>query len=217
MRFNKKFRDVFLYPFAMTVLIPIVAILIRVLRFTWRTTTLNSFYGERRPLLVALPHQEILVALSELALFKDVVVLQSPSKDGQLGIKLVRMFGNDSIVGSSNKNPVRAMFKVIESLKENKIVVITFDGPRGPALQMTSGICYAAAVMQTPILLGMSKCDAVWRIKSWDRTKVPKPFSKVILDYNTLFDPPKTTEPEEIARVRDLIQTQIDKLVANKY
>ena len=62
-------------------------------------------------------------------------------------------------------------------------MVITPDGPRGPVYELGPGIIFlaqktGAAVL--PINMEFSRC---WRIESWDRFIVPRPFAKVRVDH----------------------------------
>ena len=211
MRIPKTLKN-FLHPLTLRVAVPLFYVILRVLRSTWRITTLNSGVGNARPLLVALPHCEILVGTSELIRHRHTAVLMSPSRDGALTERLVKLFHCIPLMGSSNKNPIKAMRCVIDSLEEKRLVVVTFDGPRGPALAVKPGIVFAAAVTQTPILPGVSHCSSEWRFKSWDRTRLPKPFSKVVLVYGELIDPPANTDSEEIERVRLILEQRIKEL-----
>ncbi|MDD4280418.1 MAG: DUF374 domain-containing protein [Candidatus Sumerlaeales bacterium] len=215
MKLKKKLRNL-MHPITLHVLVPVITLILRLLFFSWRKTKRFGKAANIAPILVALPHCEILIGASEIRKSENVVVLQSASKDGQLMIKMVHLLGGSSVIGSTNKNPVQAMFNVLEKLKEKAKVIICFDGPRGPALEMTAGIVYASAVTQVPIGLLVSKAENAWRIKSWDKTKIPKPFSKVEIFADTVFDPPKNTDPEEIERVRLLIQERINVLYKDK-
>lgn len=212
MRLNKQFKNS-LYPVVMFFLIPVLYYGLRLLRLTWRVRRLNAENSVLRPLIVALPHCEIIVGASELVHHRNAAVLSSPSRDGQVSAAVVRRFGGRTLFGSSNKNPVAAMRHVIDALHNEKMfVIVTFDGPRGPALHVKPGLVFAAAVTQTPILVGVSKCNNCWCMKSWDSTKIPKPFAHIDLIYGDLIAPPANTEREEIERVRLLVQKQVEAM-----
>ena len=58
-------------------------------------------------------------------------------------------------------------------------VVITPDGPRGPAYELGAGIIFLAQKSGAAVLPVNMEYSTCWRIKSWDRFIIPRPFSKV--------------------------------------
>ena len=73
-----------------------------------------------------------------------------------------------------------AKFKVPGS-----IVVVTPDGPRGPAKQAKSGAFRVAKKNNVQIVACGFIVTRYWRIPSWDRTIIPKPFSKIYLKFSS--------------------------------
>ncbi|WP_300675187.1 hypothetical protein [Desulfoluna sp.] len=53
----------------------------------------------------------------------------------------------------------------------------------GPAYLSKIGIVSLAQKSGRPIQAGMWSCDRYWTLKSWDRTRLPKPFSRIVLMY----------------------------------
>ena len=83
------------------------------------------------------------------------------------------------------------MLQLADVIAGGRDVVITPDGPRGPAYQIGAGLAFlsqksGAAVV--PINMEYSSC---WRLKSWDRFILPRPFSKV----RVTFAPPHAVLP----------------------
>ena len=104
--------------------------------------------------------------------------LISASRDGDLLSDAIHRFDYDVVRGSSSKLGATALLQLGEVLAKHGDVVITPDGPRGPVYELGPGIIFlaqktGAAVL--PINLEYSSC---WRVKSWDRFIIPKPFSK---------------------------------------
>ena len=81
--------------------------------------------------------------------------------------------------GSSSRKGASAIRQLAEVIAQGKDVMITPDGPRGPAYELGQGIVFLAqqsGAAVVPVNLEYSSC---WRLKSWDRFILPKPFSKV--------------------------------------
>ncbi|MDQ6625337.1 MAG: lysophospholipid acyltransferase family protein [Verrucomicrobiota bacterium] len=105
--------------------------------------------------------------------------LISASRDGAFLADIVQRFGFDVVRGSSSRKGVAAMLQLADVMANGRDAVITPDGPRGPAYQIGPGIVFLAqksGAAVVPINMEYSSC---WRLKSWDRFILPRPFSTV--------------------------------------
>ena len=92
-------------------------------------------------------------------------------------------------------------------------MVITPDGPRGPAYELGPGIIFLAQKSGAPVVpvnLEYSRC---WRLGSWDRFIVPRPFAKVRVLINRPHNVKSTTTPEEFEGERLALQNTMMELV----
>ena len=130
--------------------------------------------------------------------------LISASRDGALLADLVQRFGFDVVRGSSSRKGVAAMLQLADVMANGRDAVITPDGPRGPAYEIGPGIVFLAqksGAAVVPINMEYSGC---WRLKSWDRFILPRPFStvRVVLGSPHHVEPTKTDAEFEAERVR---------------
>ena len=79
--------------------------------------------------------------------------------------------------GSSNKNPLRSLVEFIKVAKISAAIIIA-DGPRGPRGKVKVGAIITAMKNNIPIYCYRFHCKG-WRINSWDKTIVPRPFQKI--------------------------------------
>jgi lysophospholipid acyltransferase (LPLAT)-like uncharacterized protein len=105
--------------------------------------------------------------------------LISASRDGELLADAITRFGFDVVRGSSSRLGASAILQLTDVLASGRDVVITPDGPRGPPYELGPGIIFlaqksGAAVL--PVNMEYSRC---WRLKSWDRFILPRPFAKI--------------------------------------
>ena len=107
--------------------------------------------------------------------------LVSLSEDGELVSGIARKFGMDPVRGSSSKGGARAMLEMISCLREGKgEILITADGPRGPAREIKKGTILLArktGAMIVPISWYGSRVKIMR--KSWDHFMIPLPFSQI--------------------------------------
>jgi lysophospholipid acyltransferase (LPLAT)-like uncharacterized protein len=105
--------------------------------------------------------------------------LISASRDGELLADAIKRFGFDVVRGSSSRLGASAILQLTDVLASGRDVVITPDGPRGPAYELGPGIIFLAqksGAAVVPINMEYSSC---WRLKSWDRFILPRPFAKI--------------------------------------
>jgi len=86
-----------------------------------------------------------------------------------------------------------------DSLQKGDIVVLTPDGPRGPVNQFKYGTLRLASDNHYPIYFAEICYARKWRLKSWDRFEIPKPFSKTSVKFH-LLDLPAFDSDKELQR-----------------
>lgn len=70
---------------------------------------------------------------------------------------------------------------MIRAVRAGKSAAFTVDGPRGPIYVAKPGALLLAAKANAPILPFSISLDRCWRLKSWDRIEIPKPFARAIV------------------------------------
>jgi lysophospholipid acyltransferase (LPLAT)-like uncharacterized protein len=103
--------------------------------------------------------------------------LISASRDGDLIAYFIERSGYGTIRGSSSRKGVIALRQLIDTLAAGDNVLFTPDGPRGPVYQATQGIIFLAQKSGAPIVPIHMEYSSCWRLKSWDRFAVPRPFA----------------------------------------
>jgi len=139
--------------------------------------------------------------------------LISASRDGDLLTDAIRHFGYEVIRGSSSRLGASAILQLTEELAAGRDVVITPDGPRGPAYELGPGIVFLAqksGAWVLPMNLEYSRC---WRLGSWDRFIIPQPFSKVRVLISQPHHVEPTGTPEEFETERRRVQDAMMSLV----
>lgn len=130
----------------------------------------------------ALWHNRLLIFPLVLRRFfsnRDGAALISASRDGDLLSDAIHRFDYDVVRGSSSKLGASGLLQLSDVLASKRDVVITPDGPRGPAYEIGPGLVFLAQKTGAPVLPINMEYSSCWRIKSWDRFIIPKPFSKV--------------------------------------
>lgn len=164
----------------------------------------------------ALWHNRLLIFPFVLRRFlpnRHGAALISASGDGDLFADVVQRFGYDVVRGSSSRLGASAILQLTQVLASGRDVVITPDGPLGPAYELGPGIIFLAqksGAAVVPMNLEYSRC---WRLGSWDRFIVPRPFAKVRVLINQPHWVKSTATPEEFESERLTLQDAMMSLV----
>ncbi len=139
--------------------------------------------------------------------------LISASRDGELLADAIKRFDYDVVRGSSSRLGARAILQLSEMIASGHDVVITPDGPRGPAYELGPGIIFLAQKSGAAVLPVNMEYSSCWRIKSWDRFIIPRPFSKVRVIIGQPYRVKSTSTDAEFEAERVRLQNAMMALV----
>lgn len=191
------------------------ASLLRLLATTWRVRTVNGepLDEARRagqPVLFALWHGELLPLLWHQRA-RGVAVLISEHRDGEIVAQIAESLGYRTVRGSSSRGASRALLGLARAIADGNDGAITPDGPRGPARVFAPGAAVAAQRTGAPIVPIRASASRAWRLRSWDRFLIPKPFARVTVTIGPLTkviaDSPRAAAEQsgELQRILDAV------------
>lgn len=145
-----------------------------------------AFWHERLPMMPALWSLAMHTRTREKRPRGRMHVLVSRHQDGRLIGRMMAGFSLDLVHGSSAKRgeqkggtaSLRALLAVLAAGDQ---VVITPDGPRGPARQAARGVAQLAALAGVPIVPCAAQSTRRRLLPTWDRMAVPLPFGRGVL------------------------------------
>lgn len=157
---------------------------------TWRVKVImpqsvNIYDPRSTPSIYSFWHSTLFVVAY---LFRNTgkSVIVSPSKDGQRAAKTARRWGHSIIFGSSHKGGTAALRRSVKILREGGSIGITPDGPKGPMEIAKPGAAQISLMSKCPLVTIRVTAESAWRLKSWDKFLLPKPFTKITV---TLSEP----------------------------
>jgi len=115
---------------------------------------------------------------------KGTAILVSEHRDGELIAKIAHNIGFRTVRGSTSRGAGRALLGLVRELEAGHEVAVTPDGPRGPLHSFAPGGLIAAHRGRAPVVLVRAIASSAWRLRSWDRFLIPKPFARVIVAYS---------------------------------
>lgn len=119
---------------------------------------------------------EYLLAPLYLRPHTDLSILVSKHRDADVLEAIAAASGFGCVRGSTGRGGVTALRELTARGKQQHLV-ITPDGPRGPRRQVAPGPIYLASRLGLPIVMIAAAYDGCWRMRSWDRFAVPRPFT----------------------------------------
>lgn len=134
------------------------------------------------PVAMVLWHNRLFLAAEFFRRFrrgKPAYALVSASNDGAWLTAFFSLVGLNTVRGSSSNYGREAVHALIEVLRSGNDIGITPDGPRGPCYEVKPGGLIVTRRAQAPLLLLGFELESCWELRSWDRFRIPKPFSRV--------------------------------------
>lgn len=166
------------------------------------------------PLIMTFWHNRIpAIALGFLRTYpknrKGVVVLTSPSKDGDILSGVMKYLGMGSVRGSSSRRGSTALRELSAKLEQGYDLAITPDGPRGPKYALGPGVIFLAQKTGLRIMPLHARYHRAFRFKTWDAFAIPWPFSKITItvDPYIWIDAALTNIEPERLRIETLLKT----------
>jgi len=145
---------------------------------------------------------------------RGIVVITSENFDGEWIARIIERFGYGTARGSTSRGGARAILQLKRDMAQGKPAGFTLDGPRGPARIAQPGAVWLARETGNPLLPFHLEADRHWTARSWDRTQVPKPFSRVALAIGEPIEVPRSTSDADLEVVRQQLEARLHALEA---
>jgi lysophospholipid acyltransferase (LPLAT)-like uncharacterized protein len=142
--------------------------------------TAEPHFENDGPRIFGFWHQDIFAVVGFFSIQikrKALTALVSASQDGEILKSILEKLDFKTVRGSSSNNGFPALISLDQELDSGS-VLITPDGPKGPARKLKPGIIHLARYSQKPVVLIRVEYQSYWRLNSWDQFIIPKPFSK---------------------------------------
>lgn len=139
-------------------------------------------------------------------------VLSSASRDGEIIAAVVSRFGAASVRGSSSRRGAAAFLGLADWVSNGYDVVVVPDGPRGPRYRLGPGVVKLCQITNARILPVRVEYGSAWIFRSWDRFRLPKPFTTVDIYFEPLIDVPEDLDEESFEQERQKIERALNPL-----
>jgi len=166
---------------------------------------------DTRPLILAFWHSCIFPAIYAWRNLQ-IRVMSSDSFDGEYTGRIIRKFGFVKVRGSSSKGAVRALLGMRREIEQNATVAFTIDGPRGPRYVAKPGPVVLARATGVPMVAFHIALENPWILNTWDKSMIPKPFSRALLRVSRKIHVPEDSGDAERERYHAELQAALDRV-----
>ena len=142
----------------------------------------------------------------------SATAMVSASRDGEYIARLAGELGFNTVRGSKNNKGVEALKGMLRAVRSGDNGAIVADGSQGPARKAQAGALLVAAKTGKPVVPIAWSASNYFTIKSWDKTAIPKPFSRVDFYYGQPMYLPRKISAEELEEHRCILEKNLNEL-----
>jgi len=141
----------------------------------------------------------------------NLAMLVSQHGDAEMLTVAANHLGFDCVRGSTRRGGAAALRELLDKSRHMNLT-ITPDGPRGPRRVLAQGPIYLASKLGMPLVLLGLGYDRPWRVKSWDRFAIPRPFSRARGVISPALNLPGDLDREGIEHYRREVERLLNRL-----
>jgi len=180
---------------------------------TWRTRELHfdraeGVHESGRPVVFAFWHG-VLLPLEYVCRNRNIQVLSSLHRDGEISARLMTALGYGVVRGSSTRGSARGLLRMLARAVEGLDLAVTPDGPTGPAESVKRGVFYLAEKSGGKLIPVGAAASRGRRLSSWDRFLIPLPFARVSVVYG---EPLEWDESAPFEEKATLLKSALDRI-----
>ena len=135
----------------------------------------------------------------------------SRSADGEIIAQLALRLGFRPIRGSSSRGGRQALSAIVDDLALNQVAAHAVDGPQGPKGVVKAGLIKMAQLSGAAIIPVYVSMNRAWRFNSWDRFLIPKPFSRIVLEWGDPIFVPQEMDPDAFENFRLDVERKMEE------
>jgi lysophospholipid acyltransferase (LPLAT)-like uncharacterized protein len=166
-----------------------------------RGEMMQSIRESGKRVIVAFWHQR-LIMMPYLRRNEKIAMLISQHRDGEFIARTVRLFGIESVRGSTTRGGLQAIRAMVRAMEQGFHIAITPDGPQGPRHRVQGGAIELARLTGAPILPVTYSASRRIVFRSWDRFNLPLPFSRVVYVWGDPLFVPRELSKEALEEKR---------------
>jgi len=210
--------------FVLAVVTPILVVILKTIwalfRFEYRgEEEFRKLVVRGDPVVFAIWHEGLLVVCRYLAILLAngyrLTFLISPSVDGEFGVQILARFGSRAVRGSARRSGAAALRRLNATIRDDRqSPCITLDGSKGPRRYCKPGAIMVARMAGVPIVPIGFAARKSWRLPTWDRHLLPRPFTKVVISVGDPYTVPRVMDAVAVEQWRRDLEQRVNDQMA---
>jgi hypothetical protein len=144
--------------------------------------------------------------------FRNLTLMVSRSRDGELFKRLLTKFDIESVRGSTTRGGIGATTVMVRIARSGRDTALSLDGSKGPRYTVQPGALLLAQMTGVPLVILSYDISHKIVLRTWDRMIVPLPFGHVYAAFaDPLYIPRDTPDLTPYMRI---VQHEMDYLCA---
>lgn len=141
----------------------------------------------------------------------NIAMLLSQHQDAEWLSHAARLMGFETVRGSTNRGGVAALRQLLRKSRSMNLA-ITPDGPRGPRRRLAPGPIYLSSRLGIPLIVFGVGYDRPWRVATWDRFALPKPYSRARIVVSPRLQIPSGLDRDAAEQYRQHVESLLNNL-----
>ena len=134
---------------------------------------------KKKSLIVLIWHHQLMGSTFSWKFKPKLRPIATSHRDGQLSTLVQKKFGLDPLLRKKN-NPTYLIKNISKAVQNGDCIYITPDAPHGPPKKINTSIFKLCQKFNLNVAILSFHTNKYFRINSWDKLKIPLPFSKGI-------------------------------------
>jgi len=174
----------------------------------------REYMDTGRPCLLVTWHRAWLGGVMYMGPRWHPAVMASMSRDGEWVARFEKKMGCHPMRGSSSRGGMSAQKAMVRFVKQGgRVATNVADGPRGPRYEAKAGMISLAQLTGAPLIPVIWSGANPWVLRrSWDKTMIPKPWSKVVVLYGQPITVSRRLSREERESHRQDLENQLMRI-----
>jgi len=140
---------------------------------------INKELLKKKSILILIWHQQLMGSTFSWKFRPKLRPIATSHRDGQLSTFVQKKFGLDPLLRKKN-NPTFLIKNISKAVQNGDCIYITPAAPHGPSKQINTSIFKLSQKFNLNIAILSFHTNKYFQINSWDKLKIPLPFSKGI-------------------------------------
>ena len=179
-------------------------------------TVISDELRNNKSLIVLIWHNQLMGSTFSWKFIPKLRPIATSHRDGQLSVLVQKKFGLDPLLREKDR-PASLIKEISKASKNGDCIYITPDAPHGPRYEINTNIFKLALKYDMKVVFLSFKTNKFFKLNSWDKLRIPMPFSKGVFFWGKEIIDPKNFQNEENFNKKVILELNNNKKLIDDY